>query len=103
MIITATQIKIKSIWGLFCFVPRVKNIRTQLSKTDGLLFQKYKGVRTLTAWESHVAMKAFRNSGHHLDAMKNLKSIGKAKSITWETESEPSCGEAIERLRKVKF
>ena len=103
MVITATQIKIKSILGLFRFMQRVKNIQTQLSKVDGLVFQKYKGLRTLTGWESNDAMKAFRNNGYHLDAMKNIKNIGKAKSITWEAQSEPEWHEAIKKLRAVKF
>ena len=103
MIVTATQIKLKSIFGFFRFLPRVKNIQAQLSETDGLVFQKFKGLRTLTGWESKDAMKAFRNNGYHLDAMKNIKNIGKAKSITWEAQSEPEWHEAIEKLHAVKF
>ena len=103
MIVTATQIKIKSIIGFFHFIPNVKNIQTQLANAEGLVFQKFKGFRTLTGWENKEAMKAFRNSGHHLDAMKNIKNIGKAKSITWETQSEPHWHEAIEKLRGVQF
>ena len=103
MIITATQIKIKSIVGFLCFVPRVRNIRDQLSNVDGLVFVKLNGFRTLTGWGNHEAMKAFRNKGHHLDAMKNLQNIGKAKSITWEAQSEPDWREAKEKLRGVEF
>lgn len=103
MVVTATQIKIKSIFGFFRFIPRVKNIQAQLNQADGLVFQKFKGLRTLTGWESNESMRAFRNNAHHLDAMKNIKNIGKAKSITWETQSEPEWYEAIEKLRGVKF
>jgi hypothetical protein len=103
MIITATQIKIKSIVGFLRFIPRVRNIRDQLSNVDGLVFVKVKGLRTLTGWESHETMRTFRNKGHHLDAMKNIKNIGKAKSITWEAQSEPDWREAKEKLRGVEF
>ena len=103
MIVTATQIKIKSIIGFFHFLPIVKNIKMQLTNANGLVFQKFKGSRTLTGWENKEAMKAFRNNGHHLDAMKNLKNVGKAKSITWETHTEPHWREAIEKLRGVQF
>ena len=103
MIVTATQIKIKSIAGLFRFFPRVRNIRDQLSNVDGLVFVKIKGLRTLTGWESREAMKAFRNKDHHLAAMINVKFIGKAKSITWEAQTEPDWPEAKEKLRGVEF
>ena len=103
MVITATQIKIKSVVGLFRFIPRVRNIRGQLSNVDGLVFVKISGLRTLTGWESREAMKAFRNKNHHLAAMKNIKFIGKAKSITWEAQTEPDWSEAKEKLRGVEF
>ena len=103
MVITATQIKIKSIVGFFRFIPRVRNIRTQLSSVDGLVFVKIKGLRTLTGWESREAMEVFRNKDHHLDAMKNIRNIGKAKSITWEAESETDWREAKKKLKGVEF
>jgi hypothetical protein len=103
MIITATQIKINNIFGLLCFITSVQKIRGQLSKAEGLVFVKYNGLSTLSGWENHAAMKAFRNNGHHLDAMKNIKNIGKAKSITWEAQSEPDWHKAKERLHSVQF
>jgi hypothetical protein len=103
MIVTATQIKIRSITGLIRFVPMLRKIRHQLSNVDGLVFIKFNGLRTLTGWESHDAMKAFRNNGHHLVAIKNVKYIGKTKSITWEAQSEPDWHEAKEKLRGVNF
>lgn len=103
MVITATQIKIKSIAGLFRFFPRVREIKKQLASSNGIVFFKFKGSRTLTAWESHEDMKAFRNSGPHLEAMKNTRRIGKAKSITWDAHEEPGWEEAIKKLKDVPF
>ena len=103
MVVTATQIKIKDILGFFRFIAIVRNIKVQLRNTDGLVFQQFKGLRTLTGWENNAEPQAFRNSGHHLNAMKNIKNIGKAKSVTWETQSEPGWTEAIEKLRDVHF
>ena len=103
MIITATQIKIKSILGFIRFIPRVRNIKSQLSNVDGLLFIEFNGIRTLTGWESYEAMRAFRSNGHHLDAMKNIKHIGKSKSITWEAESKPNWNQVKEKLNEVQF
>jgi hypothetical protein len=103
MIITATQIKIKSILGFIRFIPRIRNIKIQVSKVDGILFIEFNGLRTLTGWESYEAMKNFRSNGHHLDAMKNVKHIGKSKSITWETDSKPNWNQVKEKLNEIQF
>ena len=103
MIITATQIKITSILGFFRFIPRIKNINSQLQKIDGLLFVEFNGLRTLTGWENKEVMKTFRNSGHHLEAMKSLKYIGKTKSITWETDCKPNWNHIKEKLKEIPF
>jgi len=66
-----------------------------------LISHKIRSIKT--GWETQEAMKKFRNNGHHLNAMKSLKNIGKAKSITWETESEPSWDEAIKKLNNVSY
>ncbi|MDI1362270.1 hypothetical protein [Methylotenera sp.] len=103
MIVTATQIKFNSILSLFYFLPMVKKLIKQLNEADGLIFYKLRGVYTLTGWKDHEAMRQFRNNGAHLDAMKNIKKIGLAKSVTWETKEEPSWDEAKKRLIEVKF
>lgn len=103
MIVTATQIKIKGVIAFLRFVPRVYAIQKQLNNIDGLVFMKFSGLSTLTGWESHEAMKNFRNSGQHFDAIKNVKHVGQTKSITWETKSEPSWQEARQKLREVTF
>jgi len=103
MVIVATQIKIKSILGFIRFMPRIRDIKSQLRDVDGLLFLEFNGFRTLTGWESLEKMKAFRTSGHHLDAMKNVKHIGKSKSVTWEAESKPNWKQVKEKLNKTHF
>ena len=103
MIVTATQIKINFPFGFLRFIPRLIKIRRQLNQSDGLLFVRFNGARTLTGWKDIDAMKAFRNNDHHLDAMKNIKKIGKAKSISWETPSEPDWHEAIEKLDNINY
>ncbi len=101
MIVTATQIQIKGIAGFLRFFQHVLRIRMQLGKAEGLVFIKFNGLRTLTGWHSFEAMKAFRNSGHHLDAMRNVRKIGNAKSVTWEAQSEPDWHEAREKLASI--
>ncbi|MDI1299699.1 DUF3291 domain-containing protein [Methylotenera sp.] len=75
----------------------------QLDEVDGLLFYKLSWFHTLTGWRDVESMKQFRNNGAHLDAMKNKKKIGLAKSVTWETKDEPSWDEAKRRLMGIKF
>lgn len=85
MIVTTTQIKISSIRGFIRFILLVRKIIEQLNQTDGLVFMKFNGLRTLTGWES-------------VEAMKNIKSIGKTKTVTWETQTEPEWDKAKKDL-----
>lgn len=108
MIVTATQIKVASLLGLYRFICSAISINKelsekQLSKHSDIVFIKLKGFRTLSGWSSLEAMKDFRNSGAHLEAMKNLKKIGFAKSVTWESQTEPTWKEAKIRLKSVQF
>lgn len=99
MVVSATEIRIKGIRGYIRFFISVRLVVKQLKQSDGLLFVKTKGLKTLTGWQDYDSMKNFRNNGAHLDAMKNIKKIGQGNSATWETESEPDWSEAITKLR----
>ena len=103
MVAAATQIKFNGIVGFVRFIFLLRNTVKQLKTADGLVFVEFKRSRTLTAWENHDAMRAFRNNGYHLEAMKITKNIGKVKSISWETQSEPSWQEAKEKLQCIEF
>lgn len=103
MVVTATQLKIKGLFGFFRFFVQVQKVKTQLKNQKGLLSAKFRGFSTLTVWESYDDMRSFRNNGHHLDAMKNVGNIGMAKSVTWETDTEPDWDEAIRRLDTIKL
>jgi len=103
MVAAATQIKFNGIVGFVRFIFLLRNTTKQLKTADGLIFVEFKRSRTLTAWENHQAMHAFRNNGHHLEAMKITKKIGKVKSTTWETQSEPSWQEAKEKLKDIEY
>ena len=103
MIISATQIKITSIIGYLRFFPLVNRTRKQLEEVDGLIFIKTKGLRTLSGWQSREAMMAFRNNGHHLEAMKKTNKIGLTKSISWEADRKPGWNEVKARLQSLEF
>lgn len=94
MVVSATQIQLKGISGYIRFFLSIRKIANQVQKADGLIFVKTKGFMTLSGWKDHESMKEFRNSGPHLEAMKNIKKMGVGKSATWETSSEPSWQEA---------
>ena len=103
MIVTATELRVSGLRGLWRFFRRMPGIRRQLVTADGLIFERARGFRTLTGWESLEAMKAFRNGGAHLDAMRHLREMGNAKSITWECDGEPDWPTALAKLREVAY
>ena len=103
MIVTATQIEITRLTGFLHFVLGVRSVKKQLNQDDGVEFFEFQGLCTLSAWMSLDEMKRFRNSGAHLEAMKRLRKIGRAKSITWEAPTAPSWDEAKLRLKSVQF
>lgn len=77
--------------------------KKQLTEVDGLLFFRFKGLRTLSGWDFGDEMVAFRNNGHHLEAIKKTNKIVLVKSITWKSEAEPTWGEVKKRLLSVEF
>jgi heme-degrading monooxygenase HmoA len=98
MIAVVTEIEVRGLPGLFRFGLHLLRIRRQLRTAAGLVSVDYRPYRTLTVWHSREAMQAFRNTGAHLDAMKNVRRIGRAKSAAWEVAAIPAWEEAIGRL-----
>jgi hypothetical protein len=103
MVVSATQIKLKGLSGYVRFFLSIRKISKQVQKADGLFFVKTKGFMTLTGWKDYESMKEFRNSGPHLEAMKNIKKMGVGKSATWEASSEPTWQEAEKMLSGVQY
>jgi heme-degrading monooxygenase HmoA len=99
MLATATQMKIEGVKGLFLFFVHLYRVKKQLDGCPGLVSLALNPrFQTLSVWESEAAMKAFRNSGAHLAAMKATRKMGRAKVVTWETAEVPSWREARQRL-----
>jgi len=103
MVVAATQIKVNGIIGFLRFMLLLRNTIKQLKTADGLMFAEFKKFQTLTAWVDYDTLKAFRNNGYHLKAMKITKTIGKVKSVIWETQYEPSWQEAKEKLKGIEY
>lgn len=99
MIVTTTQIYPKSIWVIIPLILHIMRVRKQLKTARGLLKLDFaSGWTTLSAWESMDDLKAFRNAGAHLAAMRATRRIGTARTVTWEAERLPTWEEVRERL-----
>jgi Domain of unknown function (DUF3291) len=102
MIASVTEIRVKGIVGLSRFLLYLARIRRQLKHAQGLVAVDYHSWKTLTVWEDAQAMERFRNSGAHLQAMKNTRRIGRANVTSWEVAQVPRWEEAIGRLNESK-
>lgn len=103
MVIIATQIRIHGLSGFVRFLCSVRRVRAQLAGADGLLFARFRGTQTMTGWRNEEAMRAFRNSGAHLEAMRSLRTIGQARSTSWRAHEVPDWNAAVSRLCTVEF
>ncbi len=99
MIASATQITPKSIRATLLLLLHIIRVRNQLKTAEGLLKVDFaRGWTTLTIWRSLEEMKAFRNTGAHLAAMRETGRIGTARTTTWETNEFPTWTEVHKRL-----
>jgi hypothetical protein len=99
MVITATSIRLRSIWGFFRLSLFGLNIVRQLKTQPGFLKMRNGGFGylhyTLTAWESEEAMRAFVKTGAHLTAMKSSRALStEIRTYTFVADSMPSWKEA---------
>lgn len=98
MIASATQVKVKGLCGYVRLCVKLRRVKEQIGKSPGLISVRYRGLRALTLWENLESMQRFRNSGAHLDAMRDANSIGKARSFTWEVTELPKWEDVKARL-----
>ncbi|MCE9616723.1 MAG: DUF3291 domain-containing protein [Lentisphaerae bacterium] len=102
MIASTTQIHVKGPVATVRLLIHIWRVRRQLARTPGLVALAFhRGWRTLTVWESAEALKRFRDSGAHLDAMRDMGRIGRAKTATWAVAEVPAWPEVIERLDRI--
>jgi len=93
-LISATRLRVKSIWYLPKFFLANEASLKELKKTKGFLTGKElvdKGLTfwTLTLWESDAGMKTFRNSIPHRKAMQSLPTwCDEASYIHWAQETQ---------------
>lgn len=99
MIASSTQIRPTSFKGRILLLFHIVRVRRQLASARGLLKMDFHpGWRTLTVWETAEDMKAFRNNGAHLDAMRATAKIGSARTVTWEVDRPPTWPEVLAKF-----
>jgi hypothetical protein len=87
------------------FLYTMKSIR-QVKKANGLMHSSvnnegWSTFWTLTVWENKECMKAYRDNGNHLQAMRISRKIAQElEKINWESDRIPRWSECKERLHK---
>lgn len=95
MFISGTRLKLRSVWYLLPFfrlnTKSTRQVREAAGYVTGkLLVDKGLTFWTATAWESEAAMKAYRGSGAHAEAMRKLPGwCSEASVVHWE-QDEPA-------------
>lgn len=103
---TITSIELKGPFQFFALSARAYSIMKQLKSTNYKDFKK-RGIwtkhYTMTLWNSEEDLKAFSNSGAHLEAMKKTREIAKEiRTITIDAVVLPSWYEAKKLLENAK-
>ncbi len=108
MIVSVTRLRVRSAWMLLPFLWRTFYAQRQAVRAPGfvggrLLVDTRRTFWTLTAWETEKAMRDYRSSGAHRDAMPRLVHWCDEASVAhWTREGAevPPWPEAVERLRR---
>ena len=107
-IVSVTRLHLASIWSLPAFLVYTTRSSRQARRSPGFITgwlsnDSEWGFWTSTVWESADAMRAFRNSDHHLKAMpKLLRWCDEGAFVHWEQQDDgvPNPASAYERLRR---
>lgn len=106
MKVTITSIELKGTFHFFLFANHVFKIVKQLKTANCKEFKRsghWKIFYTMTLWNNDIEMRAFTQSGAHLEAMKRSKKIAKEiRTYTYDAEELPSWDEAKILLNKAK-
>jgi hypothetical protein len=104
MFISVTKLKVRSVWRLASFFMKTMPSLKQAQKAPGNLFAETHNFDlltygTLSGWESEAAMRGYRNSGAHLEAMKVSRAMTVLlQSSHFETEERPTLADALARM-----
>lgn len=90
MFVSVTRLRIRHWWDLPAFYWWTYLSTRQVQSAAGfrggfVLVDKHRAFWTMTGWESEAAMKAYRGSGAHREAMKKLPArCDEASVARWE-------------------
>lgn len=100
MFISSTRFELNSWRKYFSFFMLTWKVVRQVKQSGGLVRMRIRPIslRTITVWKTEQAMLDFRNTGHHLQAMRQSKAFGSIHSIVWESDNIPDWSEAITKL-----
>ena len=100
MLISITRFHLKNLWLYPSFFLDTYRVVKQVRRSEGCIHMRIKPftLYTLTVWKSADDMHKFRNSGAHLQAMKESGGYGKIESSSWEADSIPDWSESIGKL-----
>ena len=102
--ISATRLRLRKLWYLPAFLAANQHINAQARAAAGFLGGKILVDRrltfwTCTLWESDAAMKAFRDTGAHREAMPKLALwCDEAMVAQWQGEVIPSWADVHARI-----
>ena len=105
-LISATLIRLTGEDKLPDFMEYVQSVTEQLRETPGMLyFDTHRAnpthYLTCSIWTDQAAMEAFRNSGNHAEAMKNVRATAdRTFSHHWQGGCIPTWGEVITKLNE---
>ena len=108
MFVSATRLRVRSVWLLLPFMWRTFGAQRQVVRAPGfaggrLLIDRQRTFWTLTAWETDKAMRDYRGSGAHAMVMPRLVGwCDEASVVHWTSESKaiPAWPEAVEHMRR---
>lgn len=105
-IVSVTRLKVRSVWYVVPFFVATMASRRQIRRARGfvagrLAVERPLGFWTMTVWSSEEAMRTFRNTGAHRQAMPRLLDwCDEASYVHWgqDAGTVPSIDVAYERL-----
>jgi len=96
MLISTTELKLKSIIKLIALIILTNRISHQLRETKGFIREErttrgFLRFCTLSAWENENQMKDFMRTKAHGEAMRVYKKLAHySRSVHWESDDFPS-------------
>lgn len=98
--VSITGLRPKNFWSTLAFWRHAIPCKIQADSAPGILFSEVRKINkiqhTLTAWESKEHMRAYIQSGAHLEAMKVFNKIAEGKTFGFETDRIPGWDEVHE-------